>query len=530
MSTQLSPFVLSPRSRPYRVSLRWIVARGAALLLVLARPASAGPPPAPWVPQDVGAPTLPGSTDVTDGVWTVKGSGRDIFDTADQFHFVYQRVKGDVTLTARFLSREGGHPRWSMTGLMIRANDTAGSPNLNYTVTPTQGLHINYRLTQDVDSRSLHEVGPATKPEANLVLHLQRVDNEIACFYSRDSSLWYPVDGPPVTLPTLGEEALVGLAASSLDTARVVTGRFDQVRLTPGGFAVGGLQACGADRAVLLRWRPLKNALGYNVYRGGADAARADLVRLTTDAVPGTTYADMSPDLTNGSPMRYAVAALLPGSDNQPVEGPLVSIQGTPVAVPPGYFGCSMNAGPVQGSVLYDAATGLITLQGSGLMPDSPNISIYADQGYFLLRPVEGDFQVTVKMLNRLTPPRLSAPAGLVVRESLDPGARYVSLVQRLADGFVREQRRSPSDPTTRTQLIRAKELTFPILLRITRQGNTLTAAYSRDDGKTFEVAGPPLEHDPPLDKTLYVGVAACSGVRGALGSVQFSGLDIKQP
>jgi regulation of enolase protein 1 (concanavalin A-like superfamily) len=499
----------------------------AALLLFLARPASAGPPPAPWVPQDIGAPTLPGSTDVTDGAWTVKGSGRDIFDTADQFHFVYQRVKGDVTLTARFLSREGGHPRWSMTGLMIRGNDTAGSPNLNYTVTPTQGLHINYRLTQDGDSRSLREVGPATKPEANLVLHLQRVDNEIACFYSR-GSLWYPVDAPPVTLSSLGEEALVGLAASALDTARVVTGRFDQVGLTPGGFAVGGLQACGAEAAVLLRWRPLKNALGYNVYRGGADAARADLVRLTTDAVPGTTYADMSPGLPNGSPMLYAVAALLPGPDNKPVEGPLVAIQVTPVAVPPGYFGCSMNAGPVQGSVTYDAATGLITLKGSGVMPPSPDIPIYADQGYFLLRPVEGDFQVTVKMLDRLTPSRLNAPAGLVVRESLDPGARYDSLVQRLTIGLVREQRCSPSEATTKNQLIQAKELTFPIVLRITRQGNTLTAAYSRDDGKTFEVAGSPLEHAPPLEKTLYVGVAACSGVRGALGSVQFSGLDVK--
>jgi regulation of enolase protein 1 (concanavalin A-like superfamily) len=500
----------------------------AVLLLALAWPASAGPPDAPWLPQDIGDPTLPGSTDVTDGVWTVKGSGRDIFDTADQFHFAYQRVKGDVTLTARFLSREGGHSRWSMTGVMIRGNDTAGSPNLNYTVTPTQGLHINYRLTQDQESRSLREVGPANKPEANLLLHLQRVENEIACFYSRDGGLWCPVDAPPVTLPSLEEEVLVGLAASAVDEARVVTGRFDQVRLTRGGFAVGGLQACGADGAVLLQWRPLKNALGYNVYRGGADAARADLVRLTSDALPGATYIDRSPGLTNGSPMRYAVAALLPGPDNQPVEGPLVSIPVTPVAVPPGYLGCHLNAGPVQGSVTYDAATGLITLNGAGLIPPNPPFLIYADEGYYLLRPVEGDFQVTVKMLNRLAPSRPSAPAGLVVRESPDPGARTVSLVQRLADGLVREQRQSPSEATTKTPLIPAKDLMFPIVLRITRQGNSLTAAYSRDDGKTFEPAGSPLEHDLPLEKTLYVGLAACSGVRGRLSSVQFSGLEIR--
>src|SRR5262245_59023324 len=117
----------------------------AALALLATRPATAGPPEAPWSPQDVGNPAAAGSADVDNGVWTVKGSGDDVFNYTDSFQFVSQKVKGDGAITARFLSRSGGNSEWAKAGLMVRddASDTAA--NLNFIMTPGHGLHATAR-------------------------------------------------------------------------------------------------------------------------------------------------------------------------------------------------------------------------------------------------------------------------------------------------------------------------------------------------------------------------------------------------
>jgi hypothetical protein len=97
------------------------------LALFAALPAAAAPPASPWVSRDIGDPGAKGSTDVdANGVWTVQGSGEDIFDVTDQFHFAYQPVRGDASLTARFLSLQGGSSEWAKAGLMVRENPSDG--------------------------------------------------------------------------------------------------------------------------------------------------------------------------------------------------------------------------------------------------------------------------------------------------------------------------------------------------------------------------------------------------------------------
>src|SRR5262245_58521398 len=90
----------------------WLTTLGGAPAALL--PAGANPPSAPWIDQDIGGPSAAGSTDVdANGVWTLRGSGADIWSTADQFHFCYQPVKGDASISARFLGQGGGDGEWS---------------------------------------------------------------------------------------------------------------------------------------------------------------------------------------------------------------------------------------------------------------------------------------------------------------------------------------------------------------------------------------------------------------------------------
>src|SRR5687768_1124962 len=65
---------------------------GAAVTSILAVPVARAALPAPWTSTDIGSVGLAGSGSETGGQFTVRGSGADIFGTADAFHYVYQRL------------------------------------------------------------------------------------------------------------------------------------------------------------------------------------------------------------------------------------------------------------------------------------------------------------------------------------------------------------------------------------------------------------------------------------------------------
>ncbi len=75
--------------------------------------------PYPWMSQDVGAVGFTGSAIYSNGVFTVTGSGDDIWNTADAFRFVYMPVTGNCTMIARVASVQNIDP-WSKAGVMIR--------------------------------------------------------------------------------------------------------------------------------------------------------------------------------------------------------------------------------------------------------------------------------------------------------------------------------------------------------------------------------------------------------------------------
>src|SRR5438876_4063460 len=75
--------------------------------------------PAPWLAQDVGAPSPAGSSSSSSGTFTIGVGGVDIWNTSDQFHFVYQQLSGDVDLIARIDSQVNTSP-WAKAGVMLR--------------------------------------------------------------------------------------------------------------------------------------------------------------------------------------------------------------------------------------------------------------------------------------------------------------------------------------------------------------------------------------------------------------------------
>jgi hypothetical protein len=78
---------------------------------------------------DVGAVAVAGSaTSDSSGTFTVRGSGEDVWGTADEFHFVYIQLTGDMQVVARVTGVEFTDG-WAKAGLMIRETLNANSRN-----------------------------------------------------------------------------------------------------------------------------------------------------------------------------------------------------------------------------------------------------------------------------------------------------------------------------------------------------------------------------------------------------------------
>src|SRR5579871_4397397 len=102
--------------------------------------------PAGRTDMDVGSPPKAGSANyvAATGAWTVAGSGRDIWNTADQFNFASENFSGDGTLIAK-VNSVTNTSSWAKSGLMFRASSAAGAQFADVVITPKQGVSFQWR-------------------------------------------------------------------------------------------------------------------------------------------------------------------------------------------------------------------------------------------------------------------------------------------------------------------------------------------------------------------------------------------------
>ena len=58
--------------------------------------------------------------DPTTGTWTIEADGHDIWDNADDFHYVYKYLVGDGSISARVVAWGDGSNGWAKAGVMLR--------------------------------------------------------------------------------------------------------------------------------------------------------------------------------------------------------------------------------------------------------------------------------------------------------------------------------------------------------------------------------------------------------------------------
>jgi endonuclease/exonuclease/phosphatase family metal-dependent hydrolase/regulation of enolase protein 1 (concanavalin A-like superfamily) len=181
--------------------------------------------PAPWTSQDIGSVGLAGTASESDGVFTIRGAGADIWGSADSFHFMSQPLSGNGEIVARVTSIENTHT-YAKAGVMIRGALTAGSAHVILDVKPGGGLEFMSRNTNGGSTAFL--AGAAAS--APVWLRLQRDGTTIIGSWSSDGHLWTEVGRTTITLPT---SVYIGLPVTSHNTAALNTSTFDHVSVAP---------------------------------------------------------------------------------------------------------------------------------------------------------------------------------------------------------------------------------------------------------------------------------------------------------
>jgi serine/threonine protein kinase len=180
------------------------------------------------------AETLRGSCryDKESDTHTVVGCGRDIGGPMDEFHFVYKKLEGNGSITARIESIEDVHPR-TKAGVMIRTSLDPGAAFAAVLATPGSGVSYHTRLIINRNATADDHVATPeqTALRAPVWIRMERKGDQFSAFYSSDGTTWTPMVWSPqkVSMP---HSAYIGLAVTSHDKERTAEARISHVTTT----------------------------------------------------------------------------------------------------------------------------------------------------------------------------------------------------------------------------------------------------------------------------------------------------------
>jgi regulation of enolase protein 1 (concanavalin A-like superfamily) len=182
----------------------------------------AGAPSSNWLTEDVGAVGAAGSFSLTGSVFTVQGSGADIWYNADAFRYVFQALTGDCSITARVLNMQDT-ASWAKAGVMIRETlDPASQYVINF-MSPVNGAALQER---NGTGASASGVTASSGLAAPYWVRLVRAGNVFTSYVSPDGSNWVLTG---TTTVAMNANVYVGLAVCSVNNGTLCEAQFDNV-------------------------------------------------------------------------------------------------------------------------------------------------------------------------------------------------------------------------------------------------------------------------------------------------------------
>ena len=179
-------------------------------------------PPADWNRQDIGATNLAGNACQEENLYFVEGSGADIWNTADAFHYVHKTLNGDGAIYAKVTHLDPTDP-WAKAGVMMRESGYPGARNVFIGLTAGRGVTFQRRLNTDALTTSTRSPSTLTTP---FWVKLVRVRNTFSGYHSPDGVNWKLLDSVNVVMPL---DIQLGMAVTSHNNSTTASAVFEPV-------------------------------------------------------------------------------------------------------------------------------------------------------------------------------------------------------------------------------------------------------------------------------------------------------------
>ncbi|MCH6259096.1 discoidin domain-containing protein [Puniceicoccaceae bacterium K14] len=210
----------------------------------------------------------------------------------------------------------------------------------------------------------------------------------------------------------------------------------------------------------------------------------------------------------NGSTGRYVMVQLR-GTD-------VLSLAEVQVYGDPSGGLSSQDIGSVAASGSYSENGGNYAVNGSGA-----DIWGTSDEFHYVYQSLDGDGEIVARV-NSVQNTNSWAKAGVMIRESLNANSKHATAVITPGNGASFQRRTSTSGSSTEN---RAAGVTAPRWVRLTRSGNTFTAAYS-SNGSSWTTLG---SDTISMSSNVYVGLCVTSHNDGTVCTAQFDNLSISE-
>ncbi|MFG3339221.1 PQQ-dependent sugar dehydrogenase [Glycomyces sp. NPDC048151] len=506
-------------------------------------------PPAPWESTDIGERTQLGLSSFDDGEFTVTGAGWDIWGETDEFHFVHRPLAGDGSITARLTSQENTNP-WAKAGVMIKESTTEGSTYAAIAVTPEHGAHFQadfgtdgggfaytegaawLRLTRagdeftaelSADGVEWTEIGSAVvamSASAEVGLFATAHDNTQFSTAVFDSVEVAAAD-PGLTCADVGDPALAGSAEFGQDGTLAMTGAGDDIwgdadqfhychkALAGDGEIVARVVSLEdtndwAKAGVMIKAAPEEGAdyvaamataaegvhfqTGFDRDVDGPASAAPVWLRLVREGTTVTAY--HSPDGQAWEPFASAtlegpasIGLFVTSHDGSELSTAVfdsIMFKDSAPEIPEPWSCADVGDPQKPGDAVLDGGTWTIVGAGDDIWGD-------ADQFHFCHQSLAADGSITARVVSQ-EDTNDWAKAGVMLKAGTGAGAEYAALMVTPENG-VHLQTGFDTD-------VDGPDTGAPMWLRLTRAGDTVTAAWSADgetwtDFGTATLAGP---------------------------------------
>ncbi|MEP0366894.1 MAG: T9SS type A sorting domain-containing protein [Cyclobacteriaceae bacterium] len=207
---------------------------------------------APWENTDIGSVGIAGSTSSTTNgsLFTLTGSGTNIWGTSDEFQYAYQSINVEdawVEIICKVQSITPDQDDYVKAGLMFRETLDDDAKHAMIYVTPESGNAFQYRSSV---AGSCSKTSNATSIDR--WLKLKRVGDRFEGYQSNDGVTWSLIDSVTISM---NSSMYVGLALTSHDNAEKATTKIRNITLE--------LEGSGSRKAVEY---PFRNDQAFMVY------------------------------------------------------------------------------------------------------------------------------------------------------------------------------------------------------------------------------------------------------------------------